>query len=394
MAQRGITRFGVPTDIIYSLGSLGLLGEEVKKLKGTRVFFVTDPGVNAAGVLEQAFRSLQDGGISVVLCDQAPPDPDTQVIQQLAEKLKESHCDCVVTAGGGSALCTGKGVALMATNPGTIRDYSGADRYPNPPLSCIAIPTTAGSGSEVSRATIITDERTMRKMGIRGSTNAPRVAILDPMVLESVPKNQAIASGVDAWTHAIEAYCSIRATPLTDAIAFAAMETIAHNLCPSILADDLEAKSRMLLASSMANIACGNAGLGLVHAMNGAITYTYSSRGYPPVAYGLIHAICLPHVLEFNLPACEGKFASMAKAFGVNGDDKSEAELARMGIQRLKELLLAIDAPRKLPWENVQADDVVEMARVVLERAAVNPNPRKYAERDLISLFEKALLGW
>lgn len=389
-----IARFSVPINVIHGFNSLRLVGEEAKKLKATKVSFVTDAGVKGAGVLDEAFQSLSDAKISFQLFDQAPVDPTTLTIAKVASELKESGCDCVVTAGAGSSLCTGTGAALMATNPGNIRDYAGIEKYPNPPLPCIAIPTTAGSGREVSKATVVTDERTNRKIVIIGHSNTPVVAILDPIVLRSVPKGQAVASGVDALTHAVEGYCGRRATPLSDAIALAAIEIITQNILPSILGDDLEAKSRMLLASSMANIACGEGGLGLSHNMNGAITFTFKSKGYPAIPYGLIHAICLPIVLEFNLPTCEAKFGATAKAMGIAESKGSQAELGRRMIERMKEILVALDAPRRLPWENVPKEHLGEMANLVLAESAEYPNPRSYDQQDIIGLFDRILVGW
>lgn len=389
-----IDSYSAPTEIIHGFDSLKLLGSKVKELGGKKAFFITDSGVKAAGVLDAAFASLEAEKVPFVIYDKAPQDPELPEVDKLGSMVNEQGCDCVIVAGGGSALCTGKAAALVATNGGSIRDYLGVEKYRKPMLLCIAIPTTAGSGSEVSKNTIMTDERSKRKVSVRGYTNAPRLAILDPMVLRTIPRNQAVSSGVDALTHAVEAYCSRIATPITDGLAFTAIDMIARNLCLSILRDDMEARSEMLLAASIANLACGNAGLGLVHGMNGAITYTYKARGFPPVEYGMIHAICLPHVLEFNLPTCEGKLASMAAAFGIE-EYGSDAVVAGEVIERIKELLVCLDAPRKLAWEKVSEEVLEGMAGDVLANVAQHSvNPRKATKGELIGLFEKALQGW
>ncbi|MFQ5879305.1 MAG: iron-containing alcohol dehydrogenase, partial [Dehalococcoidia bacterium] len=373
----------MPTEVVYGPDSLSQTGVEAKRLGMSKPLVVTDAGVKGSGLLDPAFDALKAAGIAFEVYDQAPTDPDTQTIAQVAGVLKGAGCDGVITAGGGSGLCTGKGAALMATNKGNIRDHAGLDMFENPPLPIIAIPTTAGSGSDVSKVTVITDESTHRKITIIGYFNAPRVAILDPVVLRSVPKGQAVASGVDALTHALEAYVSSRATPLTDAIALDAFETIAHDICPSILGGDREAQERILLAASMANIACGNAGLGLVHAVNGALTWLYKSRGYTPVAYGMLHAILLPPVLEFNLYACERKFASLGLAMGVGDETWSQADLAWGTIDRIKELLIALDAPRRLPWDKVPAEDWKAVAEFVAGHGIMFANPRQFTEADL-----------
>jgi alcohol dehydrogenase len=195
-------------------------------------------------------------------------------------------------------------------------------------------------------------------------------------------------------THALEAYLSSQATPLTDAIALQAIEMIARNLCTSVLSHDMESKAEMLLAASMANIACGNAGLGLVHATNSVITYYYKSRGLPPVAYGLIHAILLPHVLEFNLPACERKLPALANALGTY-DAETPEELVEGIVERVEGMLTTLGAPRRLSWEAVSAEDVVEegirLGRFHLDLPSDNPNPRKYTRGELVSILEKVL---
>ena len=394
MTMQRMSTFSVPTQIIFGLGSSGQVGLECKRLGISKALIVTDSGVKNAGVLQEAFASLEDNAVPFVLFDQAPPDPDTQVVANLVDLLKENMCDGVVTAGGGSALCTGKATSLLASNGGNIRDYEGVDKFRNPPLPCIAIPTTAGSGSEVSKVTIITDEHTKLKMVITGFANAPKVAILDPLLLKSLPRGQAVASGVDALTHAIEAVYSRSATPLTDAIALAAMEMMARHFCPAVLGDELEAKGQMLLASTMANIACGNASLGLIHAMNLGLTYLYKSRSYVPVPYGLIHAICLPHVLEFNLAASETKFALMAKALGVKEGCGDDRRLAKQAIEWVKELLITLDTPRRLPWQGVSINDLEEVSKIVLAAPMASQNPRKASESEVVYLCQRALEGW
>lgn len=391
MKMHDISRFSLFTEVIFGLHSSTQLGLECKKLGAKKVAVVTDKAVGK--ILSEALESLNNHKIAYIVLDHAPVDPDTQIVSQLVGALKEDACDLIVTAGGGSAMCAGKGTALLATNNGNIRDYHGRDKYRNPPLPCIAIPTTAGSGSEVSKATIITDEQTNLKMAIVGLSNAPRVAILDPLLLTTLPRHQAIASGVDALCHSIEALCSRYATPLTDGIALTAAEMIASNFSSSVLGDDLDAKGEMLFASAVANIACGNAGLGLCHALNSALTYLYKAQGYEPVAYGDIHAICLPLVMEFNLPAAETKFAALARALGLE-EDMSMRELAIASIRRVKELLAYLNTCRKLPWRDIPSNEIEEVAKLTLSSVQAVQNPRKASESEIVSMIQKALKGW
>jgi alcohol dehydrogenase class IV len=395
MALSELTRFSIPTEVVYGINALELLGVEAKRLGAIRALVVTDKGVKDSGVLDRALLSLKNSDIPCAVFHQTPQDPDSQLVDSLVGLIKkEDGCNCVVGLGGGSVLCAAKAAALVATNGGNIRDYAGVERYQRPPLTCIAVTTTAGSGAEVSKVTVMTDDLSKHKMGIIGFTNAPRLAILDPLLLVSLPKSQAVASGADAFTHAIEAYLSARATPLTDTIALKAIEIISANFCPSVLTDDLEAKSNMLFASTIANMACGNAGLGLSHALEPAITYMCNIRGYEPFSYGMIHAICLPHVLKFNLPARESKFASMADAMGLSWSGASIGELGKAAIERVKDILIALDAPKKLPWKEVPPEDLEGMVNAVLEHGKAHPNPRKYNREDLITLFENIIQGW
>ncbi len=386
-----LSRFSVFTDIIFGLHSSRELGSECKRLGATRVIVITDAVV--AGMLGEAFNSLKSHDIPYVVFDQAPSDPTDEDIRKAVAFLKENECDVVVSAGGGSAMCTGKGSALMATNDGRICDYKGRDKYETPPLPCIAMPTTAGSGSEVSKATIITDEKTRMKTTITGLNNAPRVAILDPLLLNTVPRHQAICSGADALTHAVEALCSRHATPLTDGIALTAIEMISHNFKRSVLGDDLDAKGEMLFASSIANIACGNAGLGLSHGLTASLTYLMDTRDYPFVAYGDFHTILLPHVIEFNLPVAEAKLTMMARTLGM-GEDSSQRELALKSTEWVKELFACLGAKSKLPWKDIPTNEMEEVVKVTLPLAQTKANPRRASELEIISVIQKALNGW
>ncbi|MFH1125288.1 MAG: iron-containing alcohol dehydrogenase [Pseudomonadota bacterium] len=389
MNMQELNRFSVFTEIIFGMHSSGQLGQECKRLGATKVAVVTDSVV--AAILDEALDSFGKSGLPYVVYDQATADPTDEDINRAAIFLKEEGCDCVVTAGGGSALCTGKGAAFMATNEGSIVDYEEKGKRRRPSLPCIAIPTTAGSGSEVSKITPITNSKTNIKSGIFG--DAPRVALLDPLLLKTVPRGQAVASGVDALTHCVESFTSKKATPLTDCIALKGMEMIGRSFCSSVLGDDLNAKGEMLFASMVANIACGSAGLGLSHALNGGLTYLYRARGYKPVAYGDLHAICLPLVMEFNLPAAEEKFAHMALALGADGKG-DRRETAMKSITRVKEVFTTLNTLYKLPWEAIPSDEMEAVAELTLNTPLAEVNPRRASKAEAVSLIQKALEGW
>ncbi len=384
----------MPTEVIFGFGSLNLLGGEARRLGIKKAIWVTDPGPKSAGVLEPGLASLKNAGVDVIIFDEVPPDPTTQVVAKAAGIAREHGCDGLIASGGGSGMGAGKATAILATNSGNdIREYVGKDVLPRLCLTTIAIPTTAGSGCEVSRfATAVSDERNQTKLGIL--YNSAKVAILDPLILKTVPRSQAVASGADAWCHAIEALCSKRATPVTDALALRAIETINRNFLVSVLGDDMDAKAEMLLASSMANMACGNAGLGLSHASNAPLTTYFLTHNLPHVSYGNLHAICLPVVMEYNLPACEGKLALMAHIFGISANGRSQAQLAQLAIERVKDVLATAGAPRRIPWGDVPENDLLNLARGILGKLGPFPNPRIPTEGELVGVFQKAIKGW
>ena len=342
--------FSVPTQVHYAPGASARAGELAKAMGATKVFAVTDPGVAKAGILGPALDSVRAAGLDLRLYDHAPADPTVAQVGEIARELAELGAECVIAAGGGSGLCSGRGAALAATNGYDLHPYLGRDKYEHAPLPVIAIPTTAGSGSEVSKHTTLSDERTLRKTGIDGQSNAPRYALLDPALVQGVPRPQAVASGIDAFCHALEAYLSTRATPLTDSIALAGVADI-WTLLPRALDGDADAKGRMLFASTMANIACGNAGLTLVHAMNGGVTYCYRTRGHEPVAYGMIHGALLPPVLRFYLPVARERLARIAPLLGSYRDADAVVDAIVAWVHRL-------GAPEKLPWGRLPEDDI------------------------------------
>jgi alcohol dehydrogenase class IV len=379
--------FSVPTQVRFGAGISREAGAIAHELGATRVFAVIDQGVSRAGLLEPALASIRAAGLELAVYDEVRSDPTLADIARVTTELRAFGADCVVAAGGGSGLCAGRGAALAATNGGDIRPYVGADRYPHPPLPVIAVPTTAGSGSEVSKHVTLSDERTLRKTGVDGYSNAPRHAILDPDLVQGVPQAQAVASGVDAFLHAFEAYLSTRATPLTDSIALVAFADI-WRLLPAALGGDPEAKGKMLFASAMANIACGNAGLTLVHGMNGAVTYCYRARGHRPVAYGMIHGALLPPVLRFYLPAAVERLAPLAPLIGLPATGRAEIRAGAV-VNAIIDWVRRLGVPEVLPWGRIPDADIDLIIDETLNRQ--RPSPRDPTRADLRAIVLEAL---
>jgi alcohol dehydrogenase class IV len=315
-------------------------------------------------------------------------DPGTSVVEKGVAMLGQDECKGVIAIGGGSVLCAGKGIALVASNGGNLCQYEGLAKYKTPPLPLIAIPTTAGSGSEVSQVFIIGDEsRNHYKMTIGGYECFPDVAILDPMLLRKLPPFQFIMSGLDALSHAIEATQTNMATLLTDTIAFEAIRLMMINLAPAAYTDDLEAKGAQLFASAMANIACGNAKLGLNHAVAQPL-------GSYHVAHGLSAGILLPYVMEFNLPACEEKMSRLAGILELTNSSMSQSAKAKSVLIAVQDLYTKLHFPDRLSEEMVPKEKIPEMAKMVAGRPQMAFIRRKASEKDVIAIYERAYQGW
>ena len=382
-----IFTFQLGTIIHHGYNSVAQTGAEAKRLGAKKVLIVSDKGVSEAGLIDPLAAALKGAKLPFVVFEEVEVDPGTATVHNGLKLLKDEKCNAIVVIGGGSPVCAAKGIALVATNGGSISDYEGMDKYKKPPLPVIAIPTTAGAGSEVSGVFIITDEARNYKMAIGGSACFPEVAILDPMLLRNIPFWPAVNAGLDALTHAMESCWTTFTTPLTDCIALEAIGLIYKNLAPMVLGRDLEAINMQLLGSTMANIACGNTKLGLVHALSQPL-------GAYHLAHGYANGIMLPFVMEFNLPVCREKFAAMAVAMGEERMTSSTGELAEQAIVLVKKLYLELGFPNKLDDKTVNPKEIPEMVKRAKTRPQWKVNLRKSTDEDLTRLYEKAFEGW
>ena len=379
--------FQLGTVVHHGFHSVQRVGPEAKRLGAEKILIVTDRGVAEAGLIAPVIKSIENSGIPFEVFTEVEVDPGTATVNKGVEIVKQKGCNLVVAVGGGSPVCAAKGMALLATNGGSLTDYEGSEKYKKAPLPVICVPTTASAGSEVSATFIITDEARNYKFNVAGPECYPKVAILDPLLLRDIPFWPAVNAGLDALTHAMEACWSVFSTPLTDCIALAAIGLIMENLAPTALTGDLEAKNKQLLASTMANIACGNTKLGIVHALSQPL-------GSYHLAHGYANGILLPYGMEFNLPACEEKLAAMAVAMGEDKMKYSQGELARKVIRRVKDLYVLLNFPKKIDEREIHPREIPEMARRALTRPWLKCNIRKSTEKDIIALYEKAYQGW
>ena len=301
--------------------------------------------------------------------------------------MKEEKCDSVIGMGGGSSLDIAKLVAAMAVNPGHISDYFGVDLLARPGLPLIAIPTTAGTGSEVTPIAILSDQAEHLKKGVVSSHLFPRLALLDPILTLGVPPAVTAFTGMDALIHAIEAYTSVNANSLTDHLAFRAMELTFGNLLTAYArGEDLEARSKMLEGSLLAGMAFANAGVTAVHA------FAYPLGGeFHHIAHGLANSVMLPHVLRFNMLGNIPKFADISSAFGLLTDDLTDRQAAEEGLEAIEELMIDLNLPLRLRDLNVPEEAIPGMAQGVMKvtRLLAN-NPRRITLEDAERIYRSA----
>ncbi|MFC9918152.1 iron-containing alcohol dehydrogenase family protein [Agromyces binzhouensis] len=351
---------------------------------GSKVIIITDPGIVAAGIHQQVVDVLAGSGLPIHTYSEVVGNPDVETVAAASAAREAAGADVILAIGGGSSIDVAKAVAVVATNGGSIADYEGVDKFTTPPLPVLVVPTTVGSGSEVTKGAVITNHETNVKMIIVSDLMFPRIAILDPRVVAKLPGRIAATTGMDALTHAIEAYVAKGANPVTDAINLGAIEIIGKNLVAASKGDP-DALYQMLVASSMAGIGFHDAGLGAVHALANTI------GGHFGIHHGTANALFLPYVIDFNIPSAPARFARIAQALGedVTGlDDIAAAAKASEAVHRLAE---ETRVPRTLTELNIPEDAIGKLAADALEQADLPGNPREASLDDLVTLYRRAL---
>ena len=373
--------------ILMGPGCIEQIGMEVKALKGGKVLIVTDPGIIRAGLLKPVEESLQHAGLLWSLFDQVEPDPRIEVVEECFQTARQEQADCIIGLGGGSSLDIAKVVAVRLTNSGKIDDFFGIDLIPDPGVPVILVPTTAGTGSEVTPIAILSDTREKLKKGIVSSHLLPKSALLDPKLTIGLPPAVTAFTGMDALIHAIEAYTSVNANGLTDHLAFRAMELTSGNLLTAYArGEDLNARSKMLEGSLLAGMAFANAGVTAVHA------FAYPLGGeFHHIPHGLANSVMLPHVLRFNMLGNLPKFADVASALGVAAGELTDRQAAEEGLEVIEELMADLEIPLRLRDLQVPEEAIPKMAQGVMKvtRLLAN-NPRKITLQDAERIYRSA----
>jgi alcohol dehydrogenase class IV len=381
-----LSLFRTTRRILFGLGAVEKLGPEAQLLKAKKALIITDPGVIQAGLLESVEKSLQSVGLPFVIFDGVEPDPRIEVVEKSIEKAKKEGIDLIIGFGGGSSLDIAKVTSILITNSGKIDSFFGVDLVPNSGAPVILIPTTAGTGSEVTPIAILSDTKEKLKKGIVSPTLFPEVAIVDPKLTIGLPPSVTAFTGMDALTHAIEAYYSINATNLSDLFALKAMELLSKNLRMAYAhGENLAARTNMMEGSLLAGIAFANAGVGAVHA------FAYPLGGEFHLAHGLTNTLILPYVMRYNILGCPDKFAQMAKTFGEKVERLSELDGAEAAVKFVERLSEDLRVPRRLRDVGIPENAIPRLAEAAMKvtRLLAN-NPRKIILEDAVAIYKSA----
>jgi alcohol dehydrogenase class IV len=375
----------VPVRIEYGSGSSSMVGSEFKTLKCQKVLVITDQGIVKSGLIERIIESLENVGISHVLYDQVKPDPDEECVTSARNLFFDENCDGILAVGGGSSIDCAKGAAILATNPEPLMNYAGPDKIKNPLPALIAIPTTCGTGSEVTNVTVITNENHFKAPFI--STHlVPKVAILDPDLLYTLPPHLVAATGMDALTHAIEALTNKLDNWYADVCAIQAIRDIKQYIRPAAAGGDKIALGKMLYASTLAGISFTISRLGLVHAMSHPVS---SFAGIP---HGIANAVLLPYVMSFNLVGNPEAYAKVARELGVP-ELKSLVKTAEAGVMEIIRLNHQLGIPKSFKELGMKEAYIPLMIEDTFKSGNIAINPRRVSKKDVEMIYLLSLKG-
>ena len=379
--------FSIPPTIITGPGASEKVGEQAKRLGTTNALIITDPGIAKIGYADQIAKHLHNNGIANSIFTNVTPDPTLQNVTDGLKQYLAENCDIIVSIGGGSAIDCGKGIAIKLTNDGEFADYMGVDKIPNPGAPSIAIPTTGGTGSEVSKVTVITDTERNVKMMLSSACLLASVALVDPLLSLTTPPHLTAAVGVDALTHAIEAYISKRAQPITDALALKAIGLISGSLRQAWAdGENIPARTDMMLGASIAGMAFSNSSVALVHGMSRPI------GAYFHIHHGLSNAVLLLDVMEYSVVGAPQHFADIAKAMGEPIDGLSLMKQADSAISAVERLVNDVQMPRlgEIGIDGEKFEQAIDqMAADAIASGSPANNPRQATPEEIVSLYRK-----
>lgn len=385
-----ISYFRTADHLITGTGSIAQIGVQAKKLNATKLVIVTDKIIRQTGLLAKVTTPLEEEACDFDIMDDVIPEPPFENLEQIAKQLEGKGYDLLIGIGGGSALDITKVLSVMLRNKGDVREMVGIEKIKNPGIPTILIPTTAGTGSEVTYNAIFTDLQDHVKKGIVSPYLLPKVAIVDPELTLTVPPAVTAATGMDALVHAIESYTAIRANELTDGIALQSIKLISRSLRKAVFnGKDLKAREDMAMGSLLAGISLGNAGVGAVHAL------AYPLGGKFKVPHGVANSLLLPFVMKYNVVSNLEKFAEVAKALGENVEGLSLRKSAERVVESLAQLAKDIGIPTSLKEVGVTPADIPALA---IEASKIdrllNNNPRWLSVQDIQTIYQEAYGLW
>ena len=383
-------------DFIFKMPAKVRFGEGIHKQLGTilkdemgfsKVFVATDKGIVATGIIDKVKEGLDKGGIAYEIYDELIPDPTIEVVDEAADVLRQSGADVVLAVGGGSPIDTAKAMCMLQTHEGSVRDYlfGGSKQVTRETMPLVCIPTTAGTGSEMTAASVITNNQDKTKVSVTHENLIPRMAFIDPELQMGMPPFITATTGMDALTHAIESYVSLNAEPISDAMGIAAIRMISENIrLATADGSNKFARTNMAIASTIAGVAFMNGGLGVVH----GIAQTIGAVAH--VAHGVANSLLLPYCMERNVVGNLEKFRNIAIAMGENIDGLSEREATQAAVDAVFQLAEDLKVPMKLKDVGVTREMFPEIIEGTMEYRLLGVNPCKLKPSDIEEILENA----
>ena len=376
----------VAPEFIFGVGSRRRVGYYARNMMARRVMIVSDSGVENAGWLAELRSDLEEAGIGSAVFTALTPNPKDHEVMAGAQLYAEERCDVIIALGGGSAIDCAKGIGIVHTNGRDIGEFEGIDRVevPGPPLLCL--PTTSGSSADISQFCIIVDTSSRYKMAIISKTVVPDVALVDPETTTTMDPYLTACTGIDALTHAVEAYVSTASSPVVDVHALAAIRLIRENIEKAVSSpDDLAARENMSLASLQAGLAFSNASLGAVHAL------AHSLGGFLDMPHGECNALLLEHVVRFNFGAAAERYCTVAGQLGIDTRGMEAQECSRRMVDELARLRASVGIAGGLADRGVRAVDIPELAVHAVKDACIFTNPRRVSLADAQVIYGDAI---
>jgi alcohol dehydrogenase len=386
MADR-VATFRIPAQITCGCGAADTVGAEAKRLGGARAFVIADPNLQKAGVTDRLMASLQGQRVEARLFTAVEPEPSVQSVAAAAAAAKEYGCDVLVGIGGGSALDTAKAAVLLTKNPGSLEDYFGIGLVKQRGVPSILIPTTSGTGAEITPNSLFYVPALKEKKAVVSPHTIPDVAIIDPLLTLTVPPKVTAATGMDALSHAVEAYTSLNASPLTDLYALEAVRLIGAYLRTAVAnGSDLAAREGMARASFYAGIAIGNAGTNIVHAL------AYPLQGQHRITHGVANSLLLPYGMAFNALSNLTKFAAVAEALGEPITGLSPRAAAVQSAEACRLLSLDVGIPQRMSEVGIRQEHIGALVEGAMKMTRLwANNPRQVSAEDAKAILERAL---